>query len=330
MQPYGTWEFAEVYGLMAVTPEQQSGAYDTFVAAVSSQLDAALPERKLEDWLASTAGDMGRKHVPARVYGQGDAALENALRAKLGKRSLGANLDFGETGPAHADFEHLLAYGYMPSHGKDYIPGAFVGPQWKPLLETAANGADRDNWLTWYHLGLVTMAEEINDYMIKNTSASGAIATPAALAALQRAAGLCANGPVLYALAVALDGAGRYEEAAACAVKCCRLFGGDLSVAKDTLRLMLGMGAYEPMLPLYDSLPAGVQADGRIEYLKVSALVHLGRCDEALAILRRPGYTMADFREGEQSVNVLWQEIVRRTGRTDLTLPGHLNFNAGG
>jgi hypothetical protein len=39
---------------------------------------------------------------------------------------------------------------------------------------------------------------------------------------------------------------------------------------------------------------------------------------------------MADFREGEQSVNVLWQEIIRRTGRTDLALPAHLNFNAGG
>jgi len=199
----------------------------------------------------------------------------------------------------------------MPYYGDDYTPGAFVkGPFWRELLETAVRGPDRDNWLTWYHLGLVRMNAGADD----------------ALCALERAADFCANGPVLHALAEALASAGKVKEAAACAVKSCRLFGGDLSVAKETLFLLVSLRECELAMALIDDLPQTVQDDGRIEFLRASALVYLDRCDEALAILQRPGYIMADFREGEQGISVLWDEIIRRTGRDELSLPDQLNF----
>jgi len=256
---------------------------------------------------------------------QGLAAQEAAalLRAAGGRRALNAELDFGKPGLAHEDFVHLLAYGYMPGRGKDYLPGSFVsGTYWRKLLETAANGPDRDNWLTWYHLGLVLM-----DDIHRATPLGQPIAYRGALPALRRAADLCANGPVLYALAEALASCGEDGEAAACAVKSCRLFGGELSVAKDALRILVSLRAYGFALALYDELPGEVRADGRIEFWRASALVGLGRCDEALAILRRPGYMVDDIRESEQSVNALWGEIVLRTGGEAPELPDSLNFS---
>jgi len=324
MQPYGTWEFAEVYGSIAIDPNAQNADYPAFRSAVEASLEKALPAQHLEDWLTATTDSMGRSYIPAISYGGGDAALENLLRNATNQRTLNAGLDFGEIEERHADFEHLLTYGYMPHRDKDYVPSAFVsGGYWRDLLETAAKGPDRDNWLTWYHLGLVLMDENSKaPSHIRSEAGSGACA------ALRRAADLCANGPVLYALAEAYVCSGNTKEAAVCAVKSCRLFGGDLSVAKETLRLLVSLKASNLALALYDDLPKDIQADDRIQFWRASALVFLDRFEEALAIIQRPGYIMTDFREGEESINVLWNEIIRRSGRTDLALPEHLNFNA--
>jgi len=324
MQPYGTWEFAEIYGSITIDSNKQKADYSAFRSAVEQSLEQALPAQQLEDWLAATTDSMGRNYVSAFSCGGGDAALENLLRSSTNQRTLNAGLDFGETEERHANFEHLLTYGYMPKRDKDYTPGAFVsGRYWRDLLETAAKGPDRDNWLTWYHLGLVLM-----DEAGKMPPHVRSQADSCALSALCRAADLCSNGPVLYALAEAYACTGDAKEAAACAVKACRLFGGDLSVAKETMRLLVSLEAGKLALALYDDLPEDIQANDRIQFWRASALVFLDRFDEALAIIQRPGYIMTDFREGEESVNVLFAEIVRRSGRTDLVLPEHLNFNA--
>jgi len=324
MQPYGTWEFAEVYGSIAIDPEEQKADYPVFRLAIESALERALPAQLLEDWLVSTIDSIGSKHVPAVSYGCGDAALENALRVSAGRRVLNAGLDFGTPGPEHADFEHLLSFGYMPKRDKDYVPGAFVsGQRWLELLETAANGPDRDNWLTWYHLGLVLM-----DKSNRATPCCRSKTSISAVSALRRAADLCSNGPVLYALAEELACLGEHAEASACAIKSCRLFGGDLSVAKETMRILVSMKAYHLALALYNDLPDDVKSDGRVEFWYASALVYSDRYEEALTILNRPGYIIADFRESEQSINDLWEEIIRRTGNTNFTLPHQLDFNA--
>ena len=319
MQPGGVWEFAEAYGPIAIIPEMQKAGYPAFLSVVEAELEKTLPARQLEDWLVATSGGMGRRYVPARAYGGGDAALENALRLKTGQSPLNQGLDFGETEPDQADFAHLLAWGYMPFRDRDYVPSAFVaGPYWRKLLETAANGPDRDNWLTWYHLGLVLLDEDRGDNMERPPAS--------AIGALKRAADLCTNGSVLYVLADALARCGETAETAACAVKSCRLFGGDLSVAKDCLRLLTSIQAHDQALALYDDLPETVKTDGRVEFWRATALVHLGRCDEALEIIQRPGFVIADQREAEQSINALWAEIKRRTGKADLELPERLNF----
>ena len=324
MQPYGTWEFAEVYGPMTIDPDAQKADYPAFRSAVENALESALPVQQLEEWLLATVDSMGSSYAPAISYGGGDAALENALRAATGQCTLNPGLDFGKTEARHADFEHLLTYGYMPEHDKDYFPAAFVsGQHWRKRLEIAAKGPDRDNWLTWYHLGLVLLDE--HNKMPPHTRSQADVC---ALSVLRRGADLCANAPVLYALAEALASAGETEEAVACAVKSCRLFGGDLSVAKEIMGLLVSLKAGKLALALYDDLSEDVQADDRIQFWRASALVFLNQFDEALAILQRPGYIMTDFREGEASVNLLWEEIIRRSGRTDITLPGHLNFNA--
>jgi len=314
---------------MAIDPELQAADYPVFRSAVENALENALPEQQLVDWLASTVDSMGRNYAPAVSYGGGDAALEDMLRAATGRRALNAGLDFGRPGQAQEDFVHLLAYGYMPGRGRDYLPGSFVsGIYWRRLLETAANGPDRDNWLTWYHLGLVLM-----DEIHKAAPLGQPLVYRGALPALRRAADLCANGPVLYALAEALAScgdrgeSGESGEAAACAVKFCRLFGGELPVAKDAMRILVSLRAYGMALALYGDLPEAVRADGRIEFWRASALVGSGRCDEALAILRRPGYVIDDIREAEQSVDALWGEIVRRTGAEGQELPDSLNFS---
>ena len=324
MQPLGAIEFAEIYGFISIDAEKQSADYPIFKSAVEKALEKAKSVQLLEDWLADTTDSMGRNYVKAIKYGSGDAALENLLREHIGQGSLNEGLDFGEPESAQADFVHLLTYGYMPEHNKEYIPESFVsGKDWHALLETAANGQDCDNWLTWYHLGLVKL-DECNRFspQVEKNAYFGAVE------ALRHAAGLCCNGMVLYALAEALYFHGEADEAAACAEKACRMFGGDLSVAKETMRLLVSLKASRLALALYDSLPEDVKADERVEFWYAYALVYSDRCEEALDILGRPGFIMADFRESEQSINELWKEIIKRTGNKSLKLPKQLNFNS--
>jgi len=324
MQPYGTWEFAEVYGSIAVDPDVQKADYPVFRSAVEAALEKAIPAQFLEDWLASTVSSMGRKYVQVVSCGGGEAALENRLRVSAGLPVLNAALDFGETGHAQRDFEHLLTYGYMPWRDGDHVPESFVsGRHWRELLETAASGPDRDNWLTWYHLGLALMDEDKHNRRRERLEQG-----ISAVSALRRAADIEANGPVLYALSEELIRLGLFREAAACAIKSSHLFSDDISVAKEAMRILVSTRAYDLALALYNSLPEKIRADGRIGFWYAVALVYSDRCEEALKILNRPEYVPADFRESEQSVNLLWEEIRRRSGNANITLPDHLNFNA--
>ena len=317
MQPYGTWEFSEAYGALEIMPDEQKASYPTFLSAVEAALENILPEKQFEAWLNSTVESMGQRYVTAVTYGSGDAALESSLRKKFGLNGLNDGLDFGKSGTEHVDFEHLLLYGYMPSHDASYIPTAHVsGVYWLKLLEAAAKGPDRDNWLTFYHLGLVYFSEG------QRSSVSDA------LTALKRAADICANGSVLYALAVMYEKSNEKQLAVSCAMKSCRIFGGNLSVTKAVMELMSRQQAYDSTAVLYDSLPAEIKADTRVGYMYITALVYLNHCDEALEILQNSDYVIDDVREGENSMFVLWDEIVSRTGRKDLRFPEHLNFKA--
>ncbi|MCL2549242.1 MAG: DUF5107 domain-containing protein [Symbiobacteriaceae bacterium] len=313
----GVWEFAECYGSLRITPEAQRAEYDSFIGAVEEALEAALPQGSLIEWLENSRREMGESFRKIQSQGSGDASLEVFLRKQLGLPELAPWLDFGQPEAGHEDFLHLLAYGYLPHHAQEYLPKVFVhGQHWQHLLQTAVEGADRANWLTWYHLGLVTYASGQSDALRE------------ALIALQHAADLCSNGAVLYAMAVVLSEIGEKSAAVPCLMKCCRLYKGDLSVAKECLRLLALLGAFREMLLLYQDLPETVQSDGRVEFLRLAALVYLDRGQEAYLRLADPSFVIADIREGELSLSDLWEEIGRQNGSFKAVLPAHLNFKA--
>ena len=62
---------------------------------------------------------------------------------------------------------------------------------------------------------------------------------------------------------------------------------------------------FEEILRVYAALSEELRENGRIKYYRISALVGLGRIDEAGELIARP-FEIADLREGEVSLYKLW------------------------
>ena len=75
--------------------------------------------------------------------------------------------------------------------------------------------------------------------------------------------------------------------------------------------MLTSYGKDAEWLSIYESLGPEMKSLGRVSLYRAVALIHLGRLDEAVEILR-PGFEMPDIKEGELSVSQLWFELYRR------------------
>lgn len=88
-------------------------------------------------------------------------------------------------------------------------------------------------------------------------------------------------------------------------------------------------GAWE----ILSAVPAELASLGRLRLMKARTLLGLGRPQEAIDIMTDDTLTIADYREGEDSLTGLWNEAVcDLTGLPldealqQMPLPAHLDF----
>ncbi len=77
------------------------------------------------------------------------------------------------------------------------------------------------------------------------------------------------------------------------------------ALAVDCASILLSAGEYEKWLSVSETLDESIKYHGRVQLLRVKALIALGRFDEADKILA-PGFELADIKEGEISISELW------------------------
>ena len=77
------------------------------------------------------------------------------------------------------------------------------------------------------------------------------------------------------------------------------------SIAKEALRVLLKAGRAREVIHLYDMLPSGVRALGRIKVLLIEALLDAGDISRAERMLGRK-IELTDIREGEVKLTDLW------------------------
>lgn len=255
---------------------------------VSSRLAATAPVAQLAAAESRAAALLG---TPAETVwrGNGDAQLENELRALLGRPALAPELDFRSDDARPAAWSEFLRGGGLAAGAEGEAPAYDVaGPEWATLLRAAAADPSRVDAHVLYHLGLVEL--DLGD-------------EPAARSALSRSLELAEMPWARYALAEVDARAGRRADAIASARRAVAARPDDLSLAKSALRLLRDAAAWPELLEVADGLAPSLRDDGRVRFLRALALHGMGRDDDARGILDADGgLELADLREGEDAL----------------------------
>ncbi|MGW8557691.1 DUF5107 domain-containing protein [Streptomyces tubercidicus] len=285
----GQWSWIEAYGLFEADPEQIHGEdWEAARTAASASIEKLLPRAVLDAELAGAASWIDAEPVATLHRGSGWGALERRLRSSQGNSSLTLpGLPFGDEtlSEVQAPWLHLMETGRMPAADPANPPAAYqVHAQWLALVEQAGD------WLGLLHLGVARV--HAGDPEAARVAWSRSIESkPTAWAYRSLAALDMQTGR----LGAALD---HYRSALALAPDC-------LPLAVEAVQAMVR--ADEPLMALdtIDALPPAYRQNGRVHLAEARARLDVGDLARVGRLLET-GISIADIREGEESLGDLW------------------------
>ena len=271
------WEWVQVFGALKVDPAH---AHDPDFVAAARHTDAVIRNTVTPDQLAAWlhAGRAQAAAPPAELLhlGMGWGALETARRVQAGEPLLPPACTFpaATLGAEQYPWLALLKTGSLPTSNPAGPPGAWlVQDEWLALLRDAP----AKNWLHLLHEGVATM---------EHGDTTGAY----------HGLGIVAAGAAL-GLGVAQPGGG--TAAARGARSGARLLPGSLGTGQPPGAAVASVGRGVPAgarwprgefaeaHQLYESLPATLQVDERIQILHGRVALALDQLDVVAAVLTR-------------------------------------------
>ncbi|MBR6649781.1 MAG: DUF5107 domain-containing protein [Clostridia bacterium] len=298
MPPNTTWEWLEAYGAMNADGDKVHGDWQEAKAEVAARLDEIITAEELEAMLEATKPMAKAKAKGELMFrGSGWGALENMMRAKIGRPQMASHLDFGEVGEEQADWVTLMKRGTMPEHDtNDEIPSWMLQNEWIGMLEGAADGGDLTNWYTQLQLGVA--------YLANNRLQE-------AYERIDRSYKLNPSPWSLHALANFKRLLGDATAAASLCAKASRMRLHDASLAKEAMELLVLADMNEEAIALAKEFPEEVSSIGRVKIYIAKAYINLGDADAAEAIFYRDGgLVLPDIREGELIITDLYLRML--------------------
>jgi len=235
--------------------------------------------------------------------------------------------DDASLGPEQELWLRLLRGDALPDAATTAEPhGLVVDDEWRTLLDAALAAGKSEDWLAWWHLGVLRQYDG---------DAAGA------RAAYRRSLALAETPWSLRNLALLALEDGHLSEAADLYLAALRLRPDLLPLAVECGRALMEAGRAQAWLDLLPTLPAYVRSAGRIRLLEGQAALAVGDLArvEPLFVER---VEVDDLREGELSLSELWfryhelklgaaegqpiDEALRARVRRDFPVPEHLDF----
>lgn len=299
------WTWVEGYG--AANLDEAHGSFKAAQASVCRQLDETFPEGMTETLdkaktVTATAGDFF-------LFGSGWGVLEEHKRAAEGGLALSADVKLpeGALTPAQKEWLVLLETGALPEADVKAEPKGYVVDEfWREKLAASIEKPENRNWYALMHMAVMEYAKGNVDGALKLFEES---------AATKENAWSFRNLAMIYRneykdVATALG----FMEKAFALCKNCR------GILVDTATTYLAAGEYEKWLEAFEQI-GEFKTDGRLQLHKVSALIALGRYDEAKEILN-PSFKMPDIKEADSSLSDIWfalygKYVTDETGVTD-------------
>lgn len=335
MAPESEVEWLEAYGLMEANPRRvHSRDWADARAAVQEQLDARLPQDRLEALLRDT--DAASRRAPLEILhrGSGWGALERRRRDRAGERAFATPaipFDDASLGGDQAPWLALLEAGELPLRAPTDEPGAWmVQDEWRQLLESSIAAGGSDHWLGWLHLGVMRFQ-------------AGDLA--GARQAWERSLLLERSPWALRNLAAQAAHEQRKAEAADLWLEAYQMLPACGPLAIECCRALTEAGRPGDVLALLETMPEAVRRHGRIRILEAEAALATGDLDRVEAILMSD-IEVPDMREGEVSLSNMWyamheqriaaaegvpvDEALRERVRREFPPPAHIDFRMAG
>jgi len=291
------WSWLEAYGPLDAHADAAAihGADWTAArGAAENALQRLIPRADLE--AEHVRGAAWADQPPAEILqrGSGWGALERRRREAAQEPPLcgpGLVFDDASLGPEQELWLSLLRGGALPEVATTAEPrGPVVDDEWRTLLDEALAAGRGDNWLAWWHLGVLR----------QDAGEAGA-----AHRAYQRSLALVETPWSLRNLALlALDDE-QLGEAADLYVAALRLRPDLLPLAVECGRTLMEASRAQDWLDLLPTLPPHVRSAGRVRLLEGQAALAVGDLArvEPLFVER---VEVDDLREGELSLSELW------------------------
>lgn len=307
------WEWIEAYGAVQVDTELVGGDWETLREEVGRVLEEKLPISELEEMLVHTRDSIALKAAKTVAYGSTFGAIENYRRKISQIDTLSEHLDFGSVETCN-DWVRLMREKTLGTHKGHEMPTSYMMEDaYYELLQEATANKDKENWYTWYHLGL--------NQLVRNK-------TQEAIVSLEQALALEDTVFNYHALAIAYGNAGNKEKAIAYSLKAMALRPKDIGMSKDCMGILVTYEAYETLLEVVEGLPKEMRENTRIRAHEALAYAKCGEVIKAEEVLRGNGYLeVEDIREGECFTSQLW-EIIQDQKELKEELPFELDFRA--
>jgi len=293
MAPNTSWEWSEIFTTIDVEPACVRQPYELLEEKLTSLVRnlCGTSFSRLEEPHAFT------KQKGKLVFdGQGYGRLCGRLRNEQDEKPLSSHLEYPGGNKAVDFWIRYLDEGHLPE----------VCPSEKPLdficdrllfkrLEQSSQSADKDNWYAFYQMGVYCVWKE---KLVK------------AEKLLLRAVKLSENPWICHALASLYLMTGDNALANLFMGRGLKLRGGDLSYAKEGLRLLALGGGYEEIILAYKKLPRDIQGNDRLSYYYCLALHRTGKTAQAKAAFKPRAYFMLDdIKEGTDPLRDLHTEM---------------------
>ena len=301
-----TWSWVEAYGA-ANCGEKAHGSFKEAQAAVEKVIDGIFEKGMTETLTA--AKDIKAEAGEFVLFGSGWGVLEEHKRAAEGGLTLSDSITLPEGALTDAQKEWLvlLNEGFLPEKDVKSEPaGYLVDEFWREKLRESLKKPENRNWYALMQMGVMEYSggdvEKALSFFKESVS-------------VKENAWSLRNIAMIYRNEKGdLNTAVEYMEKAFALCKTCR------GIVVDTATTFLAAKQYEKWLSAFESLEE-FKNDGRISLHKVSALIALGRFDEAREILN-PDFNMPDIKEADSSLSDIWftlygKYVTDETGITD-------------
>jgi hypothetical protein len=333
MPAHADWSWLEAYGLLDAHAAADAIHGADWVAArgaAERALQRLIPRAELEAEHVRGAAWVDQPPIEILQRGSGWGALE-CRRREVAREpppcGPGLVFDDASLGSEQELWLSLLRDDALPDASTAAVPhGLVVDGEWRTLLEAALAAGRGENWLAWWHLGV----------MRQNAGEADA-----ARAAYRRSLAFAETPWPLRNMALLAQNDGQMGEAADLMVAALRLRPDLLPLAVECGRTLIEAGRAQAWLDLLPELPAHVRSAGRVRLLEGQAALAVGDLArvEPLFVER---VEVDDLREGELSLSELWfryQELklsaaegvpvddaLRTRVRSEFAVPAHLDF----